>query len=237
VTRFVLVHGSTQNSRGWDRVAQRLRSRGHTVIAPDLPRRSAEWHLEDYAAAIAAHVESSDSVVVAHSFSGVFLPIVASLKPCTVVFLAALIPEPNKSAREQVMEEANMLSPRWAAAGSRWLNPAEHADLAKEFLFHDCDAATLEWALSTIELFDTSKLIAERSPITRFPDVPMMSIVPQHDRTVSPEWMTNAARRLLHIEPIDVNAGHCPHVSQPNIVAELLMQASSGSTRESRRHH
>lgn len=229
MTNFVLVHGSTQNSRCWDRVAHTLRSKGHSAIAPDLPKRAPQWHLKDYAAAIAEHIDEVNTVVVGHSFSGVFLPMVASSRQCTIVFLAAVIPEPQKSVRDQFAVDGSMFSREWVSAGSRWQNPAEYSALAKEFLFHDCDGPTLEWALSTIELFDNSHLGGEASPITRFPDVPAVSIVPSGDRTISPEWMKNATRSLLRLEPLEVDAGHCPHVLRPEAITEILVQTAQKS--------
>lgn len=37
-------------------------------------------------------------------------------------------------------------------------------------------------------------------------------------------WRRQAARQRLGIEPVELNAGHCPHVSQPAALAGLLPQ-------------
>ena len=42
------------------------------------------------------------------------------------------------------------------------------------------------------------------------------------DRTLQPDWMRQAARQRLGTQPVEVNAGHCPHVSQPELIADLL---------------
>ncbi len=36
--------------------------------------------------------------------------------------------------------------------------------------------------------------------------------------------MRQAARQRLGVEPLEINAGHCPHVSQPAALASLLAQ-------------
>jgi hypothetical protein len=37
--------------------------------------------------------------------------------------------------------------------------------------------------------------------------------------------MRQAARERLGVEPVDVSAGHCPHVSRPEGVAAILAKA------------
>jgi pimeloyl-ACP methyl ester carboxylesterase len=42
------------------------------------------------------------------------------------------------------------------------------------------------------------------------------------DRTLRPDWMRSAARGRLGVEPVVIGGGHCPHVSRPEAVAEIL---------------
>ena len=97
---FLLLHGSGQSARCWERVQRPLEEKGHRVVAPELPKHMPDWSLSDFATHIAALVPGPDTVVVAHSFSGVFLPLIAERAPVAhLVFLAAVIPEPGKSVR------------------------------------------------------------------------------------------------------------------------------------------
>src|SRR6266700_4195646 len=95
-------------------------------------------------------------------------------------------------------------------------------DLAKEFLFHDCDEETLSWALRTVELLDTRRLVTQAARFARWPSVPAVSIVATLDRTLSPDWGRRISRRVLGREAIEIQAGHCPHVSQPGAIADIL---------------
>ncbi|MBI1852022.1 MAG: alpha/beta hydrolase, partial [Planctomycetes bacterium] len=170
---FVLVHGSGQSAASWSRVASVLSARGHTVAAPDLPKKAPDWRLEDYAAKIAESVRGPRAVVVAHSFSGAFLPLVPRIRDCArLVFFAAVIPEPGKSVRQQFTEDPSMFCPGWIEAGARWFDKSQAASLANEFLFHDCDAETLAWALTSIDLLDTRNVVSQPSPLTTWPSVP-----------------------------------------------------------------
>jgi hypothetical protein len=48
------------------------------------------------------------------------------------------------------------------------------------------------------------------------------AIVPAGDRTLRSEWLREAARQRLGVEPVPIEAGHCPHVSQPQALARIL---------------
>jgi pimeloyl-ACP methyl ester carboxylesterase len=193
------------------------------VAAPDLPKVAPEWGLEKYASEIARSVIAPQSVLVAHSFSGVFLPLVARLRECArLVFLAAVIPEPGKSVREQLVEDPGMFTGEWITAGSRWFDRSQQESISREFLFHDCAGETLAWALTTVDLFDTRHLITQPAPFTAWPSVPAVSIVATGDRTLTADWGRRTSRRVLGKETIEIDAGHCPHVSKAEEVARIL---------------
>jgi pimeloyl-ACP methyl ester carboxylesterase len=228
---FLLLHGSGQNAGCWERVGGLLRSRGHEVASPDLPKHAVGWGLVDYAGEIARSITAPRSIIVGHSFSGVFLPLVAQKRDCALlVFLAAVIPEPGKSVRDQFAEDPGMFSREWIEAGPRWFDESLQKSLALEFLFHDCDRETLPWALGTVELFDTRHLVTQTAPFTTWPSVPAVSIVSANDRTLTADWGRRTSRRMLGRETIEIHAGHCPHVSQPGIVADLLERLASTDT-------
>jgi len=229
VASFVLVHGSGQNASCWTRLAAALQERGHEVVAPELPKHATDWELEDHAAWIADAVPDLDAVVVAHSLSGVFLPLVGSMCDCSLlVFLAAVIPEPGKALRAQLTEDASMFSSEWIAAGSRWFDKTQTESLAREFLFHDCDESTIAWALHTMQPYETEHLVTQVAPFEEWPPVALASIVATEDRTLSPDWIQRTTRRVLRQEAIEVRAGHCPHVSRPAELALVLDRLATG---------
>ncbi|MEM7202120.1 MAG: alpha/beta hydrolase [Planctomycetota bacterium] len=223
MAELVLVHGSGQNASSWGRVAARLREGGHTVATPDLPKTEAHWALRDHAEVIAAAAVGPAPVIVAHSFSGVFLPLVADLRTCgALIYFAAVIPAPGQSIRAQFEADATMFNPAWIEAGKRWFEPDETEGLAREFLFHDCDAETLAWGLTTMEFYDTRPLVTEASPAAAPAGVRTAAIVASQDRTIDPDWGRRMARQLLGVEAIELDAGHCPHVSRAAETTDLL---------------
>jgi hypothetical protein len=103
--------------------------------------------------------------------------------------------------------------------------PDRGRPVAAEFLY-DCDEATLGWALSTRRLFLSRAVNAER--ISLAPEIPSTYIVASHDRRSSPTgsggWRATAWAWTPSRFP-----GHCPTVSQPGRLAEILVEVAHGA--------
>lgn len=222
---FCLVHGSAQNASGWNLLIPELERRGHETLTVSLPTNQPTASGTRYAKVIVQTLdqtnrELSDVVVVAHSASGMFLPLVAASRPIReMVFLAALVPKPGTSILEQFRGDPGMLNPEWVGK-----NPT-HDDVASQFLFHDCSAAVTEWALTTRALMYAQEAMAEVCPLDSWPAVRSSYIVCAEDRTISPSWSRRVAREQLGIEPTELAGGHCPHVSRPSELADALTRS------------
>jgi len=230
MSTFILVHGSGQHAGCWTRLGAELESDGHRVVTPQLPKEAPEWGLERYARAVADLMDDPQSIVVAHSLSGAILPLVPALHPCTLlVFLAAVIPAPGRSVRDQFTQDPAMFSPEWIAAGTRWFDPSQARALGEEFLFHDCDAQTLEWALGTIDPLVPGNLVTQPCPLEDWPAVRSAAIVAARDRTLAPDWCRRRSREQLHAEPLDIDTGHTPHASRPRELATTLERLAAST--------
>jgi pimeloyl-ACP methyl ester carboxylesterase len=161
--------------------------------------------------------QREEVVCVAHSAAGMYLPLIAERwPPRRMVFLAATVPRPGMSSMDQLRGDPSMLNPAWIGK-----NPMED-EVAVEFVFHDCPPARLEWALSTRLLFYAKRAMEEPCPLRAWPAVPAAYIACADDRTINPAWQRRAAREWLGVEPIELPGGHSPHVSRPEILAEVL---------------
>ncbi|RSN18161.1 alpha/beta hydrolase [Streptomyces sp. WAC 05977] len=211
---FVLVHGTTQSPASWDRVVKLLTAAGHRAIAVDL-LTPVELPVEGYAQHVREQYGGGRPVVVAHSGSGVLLPAVAeALDARALVWVAAYIPDfdGGRSLRD---EARDVLQPDWIG-----VDPAADPAKASEFLFHDCDPETERRALDSVRLFNPAVLAGH--PAGAAPEIPSTVIVPTRDRTLKPEWMRRAARERLGVTAIEIDAGHCPHISRPAELAAIL---------------
>jgi pimeloyl-ACP methyl ester carboxylesterase len=216
---FCLVHGSTQTAEGWSLLVRELDKRGHRTVCTSLPN-DPDASGTQYATVIAnslAHTKEAP-IVVAHSASGLFLPLVAEQCPVSrLVFLAAIIPQVGRSFLEQIRDNPDMLWPDWIGK-----DPTKDHETAVHFLFHDCSPEITKWALTTLRLMYARRALAEIFPLERWPELPSSYILCREDRTVRPEWLRRAAWERLGINAIELPGGHCPHVSRPEDLAEVL---------------
>jgi pimeloyl-ACP methyl ester carboxylesterase len=220
VSLFCLVHGSTQNASGWNLLVPELRKHGHEVVAPELPKNEPDAGATRYAEVIAASIPSAreDVVVVAHSASGLFLPLVPEKRRIRrLVFLAAVIPQIGKSLRDQFNEDKEILNPEWLGK-----DPTKDRTVADKFLFHDCSPEIRDWAWTTMSLTFARQAMLEVCPLRAWPEAPSSYIVCSQDRTIQPSWARRVARERLGIAALELPGGHCPHVSRPKELAEML---------------
>ena len=214
---IVLIHSTGQGAAGWERVEHALVERGLTAHAVELPN-DANLLTSGFADLMRQSVGAIPApVVLAHSGSGPLLPAAArALGARHQVWLAAWVPDPEMTFLEEVEASPETgFNPDWLDK-----DPLENDAIAAHFLYHDCDWATLEWALSTRRRFVPLAAWAER--IALAPEIPSTYIVARDDRTIWPEWQRRMARERLGVEPIEIASGHCPNVSQPERLADIL---------------
>jgi pimeloyl-ACP methyl ester carboxylesterase len=220
MTTFSFIHGSAQHAGVWDLLTPELRKQGHQVITVDLPRDEPE-NARRYAKVVASSLEGVDGdvVAVAHSASGLMLPSVAVLRPVRrLVFLAGVIPRIGVSFMDQF--EANrevMFNPEWIGQ-----DPWNDEQATLKFLFHDCEPSVARWALTTRSSWYPDGFYEEICPLESWPDVPSSYVVCTEDRTLRPEWCRASAKELLRVEAIEIPGGHCPQISRPEHLADIL---------------
>jgi Alpha/beta hydrolase family len=226
VADFVLIHSTGQSAAGWERLVSALEERGQSAHAVDLPTDEPELDAPGYAEIMRTQVGGgSRPIVVAHSGSGVLLPAAArALDARRQVWLAAWVPDPGASFNEEVADHADeAFNPDWIGK-----NATVDAAVAAHFVYHDCDQAALDWALTTRRLFLPLAVFDAR--ITLEEEIPSTYVVAAYDRTIRPDWQRRMARERLGVEPIEIPTGHCPNVSRPDLLAELLVAVAEGGS-------
>lgn len=221
---FCLIHGSAQSPRGWDLLTPELQRRGHEVVLADLPAGVTQLPADVYREAILGACAAAEEVIlVGASMSGIFLPLAAeSDRISKMVYEAGMIPPLGISPMQMVKSDLSMFNPAWVGK-----DPTRDAAVAREFLFHDCSPEIADWAMTTMRLMIPMRVLNEPLPIKSFPAKPSSYIVCRDDRTILPEWSRRKARECLGVEPMDLPGGHCPHVSRPAELAELLSRIAS----------
>lgn len=134
-----------------------------------------------------------------------------------LVFLAAVVPKIGVSLLDQVRGEQDMFNPDWMGK-----NPVNDEAIAMQFLFHDCSPEVAAWALGTRRLLLARGAMTEVCPLAKWPDVPSSYVVCTEDRTINPVWSRRVARERMGVDAIELPGGHCPHVSRPAVLADVL---------------
>lgn len=222
MSRFCLIHGSTQSPSGWGRLVPELEKRGHEVVCADLPCDEPDASGARYAEVVADSLRAVNdpAIVVAHSVSGIFLPLLPSRCSLSrLVFLAAFVPEIGKSPMQQLQANPEMFCSDWIGK-----DPTKDDAVAVHYLFHDCDPETTAWALTTRRAMIARRALTEVCPSSGWTDVPVSYVLCREDRTLRPDYWRERVRSQLVVDPIELAGGHCPHVSRPAELADVLSE-------------
>jgi pimeloyl-ACP methyl ester carboxylesterase len=172
--------------------------------------------------------EFQDIVLVAHSFGGLTIPLVAAVRPVrALVFVCALVPVPGISLSELSEQEPEMFAPGFGEAllsdeegRSYW--GSDRAAIAA--LYPDCPEDLAHAAAARLR-HQAPRPGREAYPLERWPDVPSISVLAREDSAVRPDWSRRVARERLGCEPIELPGGHSPFLSRPSELADSLVDA------------
>jgi pimeloyl-ACP methyl ester carboxylesterase len=227
---FCLVHGGQQGAWAYDLLIPELQARGYSAMAVDLPAGDANAGAAEYAALVTQSLRGigDDVVLVGHSLGGLTIPLVATQRPISrLVFVCAAYPEPGRSHFQVRTEEPGESVS--AGPASAWDQPGDFhmmpRELAREMFFHDCPPDVQEWALAKMRL-QSRKPLREVTPLTAWPETPRTLIITTDDRCIPRESARRTARRLFGEMPIELPGGHCPAISRPAELTDLLARVT-----------
>lgn len=232
MVRFVLIHGAYHGPWCWDRLVPELEILGHEALAVDLPIGDPAAGANRYADATAEAIRASGwdggdpgPAVVAHSMSGLMLPLVGERCPISLmVFLCAFLPQPGVSFNQQRQTEAiepefDLTNPQFDDLGDgAWM---VGPDTATELFFHDATPDLAAWAAGQLRP-QAVGIMDEPSPFVSWPQIPSSYILCRDDRAVDADWARKAATKRLGVEAIEMEGGHSPFLTHPAGLAAIL---------------
>ena len=230
MTTFALLHGAWHGAWSWERLLAPLEQRGHGALAIDLPIDDPDAGFDAYAdlaAAFLAPVED-DVIVVGHSLVGLAAPLVAARRPVrAIVYLCAFLPLEGRSLDDQFAASTLPLlifkeRPQADDQGrSYW--PDEAA--ARRGLYPDLTDEDAAWAYP--QLRPQSQTGARQPHPPGLPPVRAVSMIGAYDAVVNPEWSRVVAQERLGAPPVELEAGHFPMITEPELLADALDAVSS----------
>jgi pimeloyl-ACP methyl ester carboxylesterase len=225
---IVLVHGAFADSSSWNGVVQRLAGRGYTAIAAPNTLRGV-----DADAAVVASVLKSIAgpiVLVGHSYGGMVISQAAqgNANVKALVYIAAFMPDTGESVAT--------ISAGYPATkfGPPVLLPVPTANgvdvYLKRDVFHDTfcadvPAATAALMAATQRPIDGAAVPAPFAGVPAWKSIPSWALVAKADTMIGPVAEKGMAERA-HAHIVEVNASHAVAVSQPDAVADLIVEAA-----------
>ncbi len=217
----VLVHGLFADGSCWSEVIARLQRKGMQVTSVQNPLTTLEAAVEETKRALA--LQPGPTVLVGHSFSGMIVTEVGvDPKVSAVVYVAARAPD----AGEDYTALAKQYPTPPATAGIVWSD--DYGRLSEEAFLRDFAgdiAADKARVLYAVQAPFKRSLLAGKTTHAAWRSKPSWYAVSTEDRTINPDLERFMAKRM-GAKTVEVKASHLSLISQPDIIADLIMEAA-----------
>ena len=211
MTTYELIHGAGDVGWYWHLVEAELRSRGHDVVAPDLPCDDDSSGFPEYADAVVRAIgDRTDLVVVAQSLGGFTAPLVCDqVAVKLLVLVAPIIPAPGEAPADY-----------WV--NTRYDEEARNnCDDPIELFYQDVPPELAAEALKRGREQSETRM-GDPSPLKAWPDIPTRVLLCSEDRLFPAAFLRRVARERLGTTPDEIEGGHTPALSHPKELAERL---------------
>ena len=223
---IVLVHGAWADGTSWSNVIPTLTNAGHRVIAVQLPLHS----LADDVATVNRAIElvGGPVLLVGHSYGGFVITNAGYSNPNVtgLVYVAAFAPDEGQSISNFVDPAA--LPPGFFifdSGGFGYINPA----MFHQAFVQDVNATEAE-IMAIAQKPAHQSLLAEPSGPPAWKQLPTWYQVSESDHIIPPDAQRQFAQQM-NATTISVNASHASLVSHPDEIAQLILDATKGTTR------
>jgi pimeloyl-ACP methyl ester carboxylesterase len=217
----VLVHGLFADGSCWSEVIARLQPKGLKVTSVQNPLTTLPEAVA--AAQRVLAVQQGPTVLVGHSFSGMIVT-EAGVDPkvSAVVYVAARAPD----AGEDYTALAKGYPTPPASAGIVW--SGDWGQLSEEAFLRDfagdvpADKARVLYA---VQAPFNRALLTGKTTHAAWRSKPSWYAVSTEDRTINPDLERFMAKRM-GAKTIEVQASHVSLISQPDVIANLILEAA-----------
>ncbi len=222
---IVLVHGFHSDGDSWAQVKEELGDK-YAVLTPSLPGRkdSENPSLQALAKSVCEPIPAR-SVVVGHSFGGAVINEMVGVCPekiMRLIYLTAMVPL-NGEKPLQVLDQAGQKEYMKAVKIEKRAIPRS----AKTY-FQVMDSQLDKKNLPKSRLYSES--LAPTQDVVKYDEavflkIPKFYIMATHDKVISLATQRKYIERTDMAQTGEIVAGHLPHFSKPNEVAQAILQS------------
>lgn len=234
---LVLVHGGGLAADSWDLAVDEIRRQEPElpVVAPDLPgRRNKPGDLRlltiaDFVDSLVGDIESAeldDIVIVGHSLGGMMLPGVAAKLGAArireMIFAAAFLPPEGSSVVDSLPWFLAGIARNFVKGGV----PRETPRLLARFGYLNGVPPDRRRFMTGKLHPESLRILTEKVSWRGMPDdIPRTWILTTRDRAIAPKLQRKNIEALGGVQTlIEIDTCHCPMVSEPERVAEVLVE-------------
>jgi pimeloyl-ACP methyl ester carboxylesterase len=225
IKNVVLVHGLYADGSSWAKVIPMLQAKGLHVTAVQNPTTSLEADVDAVKRTLA--MQDGPTLLVGHSYAGMVISQAGDdPKVKGLVYIAARAPD----AGEDYPALTKKFAPAPASAGLQW--SADGYGLLSEQAFVQDFAGDLphkEAETYYAVQQPVAKAVTQgMTTVAAWHDKPTWYAVSTEDRTINPDLQRFMAQRMK-AHTVEIDASHVSLISQPQKVADLIIQATHGA--------
>jgi pimeloyl-ACP methyl ester carboxylesterase len=240
MSTYVLIHGAWHGGWCWRKVVPLLESKGHTVVAPDLPSHgddktpASTVTLTTYADKICtvAGAQGEPVILLGHSLGGVAITQAAENCPDRIrvlVYLCAFLPRNGDSLLTWAQQDTeSLLTPNIVAVAEGVLDLRR--DAVHEGLYGHCSPEDEAFAVSRLSLQSATPIA---TPVVTSPErwgsIPRYYIECADDRAVPLRLQREMQRHSPCQQTFSIDTDHSPFFSTPETLAEILLRIGEQS--------
>lgn len=224
---IVLVHGAFADGSGWSKVITLLEKEGYTVTAVQNPLTA---FVEDVATTKRVIDAQKGSVVlVGHSYGGAVITAasVGSANVKSLVYVAAFAPDADEVIGGLLQKYPSSIGTALVpdSAGFLYIDRVKFQDVFAK----DVTPVEARVMAATQKPFK-GEIFGQKFGTPGWKSIPSWYLVATEDQAINPDLERFFAKRM-GAKTSEVKASHVPFISQPKVVAELIIEAAKATTK------
>lgn len=234
---FVLIHGAWHGAWSWEKIKPAIESKGHRVIAVDLPGHgknkdiSDTPSLEQYVNHVINLIAGINEkiILVGHSMSGILISKIADIIPHKIeklIYVCAYLLKDGESILSNLKNDADSK----LLEALEFINDGQNAVLSREnvrkIVYNKSDEKSLESSMSRFVAQSTQPFYEELSINgNEIRHIPKEFVLCKHDNVLSFSMQQRMVNEHNIADVTELESDHVPFYSVPDELSEILLRS------------